>query len=85
MLIKTYTYKVELNSGTQKTFYDIQDALSFCVMLGYHSHYRCDDGRTFIYRDDQERDADTNGGGERGAIEEIEEIEEIFCDAEHTL
>ena len=84
MLTKTCTYLVKLNSGTQETFCDFADALIFCIMLGYYSYYRCDDGRIFVYRDDEERDADTSGGGERGAIEEIAETEDNFCNEEHT-
>jgi len=47
--------------------------------MGYHSHYECDDGRVFIYRDDEERDADVDGGGEHGAITTVVETDEIEC------
>jgi hypothetical protein len=77
MEVKVTTYALRMNSGWGNTCATLADALEWAATLGCHSHYLCDDGRVFVYRDDAERDADISGGGERGAIEEIEEIEEI--------
>lgn len=73
-----YALRMNYGSRTHK-FATLEDALDVAEMLGYHSHYECDDGRVFIYRDDEERDADVDGGGEHGAIVPVVETDEIEC------
>jgi len=68
------TYVLKMNNGVTHEFADIELALEWALNWeGIHSHYDCSDGRVFLYADDEERDADENGGGERGVIEEVAE------------
>ena len=77
--VTTTTFALRIHGLRNNTFATMSDALEWAVTMGYHSHYECDDGRVFIYRDDEERDADVDGGGEHGAITTVVETDEIEC------
>ena len=67
-------YALKMNSGVTHLFADLESALGWAKEWeGVNAHYECSDGRVFLYADDEERDADKNGGGERGAVEKVAE------------
>ena len=68
---------LKMNNGVNHEFAALEYALEWALNWeGIHSHYECSDGRVYLYRDDEERDADWNGAvGERGVIF-VEEVAE---------
>jgi hypothetical protein len=75
------TYRLSMTDGTTHDFGDLDLALDWALEHhGCHSSYECEDGRVLLYADDEAMDADETGASAMGAIEVIEEQEELEPD-----
>lgn len=72
------TYRLSTTNGVTQEFRDLDEALDWALeWQGIHADYECEDGRVLLYESTEDMDADETGAAAMGAIEVIEEADEL--------